>query len=339
MTPTRHSLTLALCACLVACGSKSKQPPPPESAGDLTVVSKPGAVVVAEVNGKPVYGDCVAIQVEHGRATDAQEALQQCIDFELLAQEAHARGYLAGRELIDLRKQEATRLFIESDFGTKFATPADIPEPELESWYKRIKGRYVHPEFRKVCYVRVPFPKNTPRGSATDWAARSFANELYEALKGEFFFAWKLPRWGMGVEAFRFVARRVAGHRRLEVDEQCHTFKRYGPVVEDFRRPSFEIPRVGMMSPPSRTDWGWDIILLVHIEPAKNLSYEQAKPEVRKFLFEASRGRAFLRWSEQFVSVRRIKQIIQQQSLGILQQMQAADDKKNLPPLPTTDPT
>jgi len=322
---------------LLACGSGKSKQAPPESAGDLTTKARADAVIVAEVNGKPVYGDCVATQVEHGKAATAKEALQQCIDFELLAQEAFSRGYLSGREMIELRKQEAARLFMDKDFATKFSSPADVPENELKRWYQRAKARYVHPEYRKVTYVRAAYTKNTPPGTKLDVEARLLINKVYDGLKGERFFGWKRPLYNLNKESFEFLARRAAGTQPLG-SEQSHTFKRWGPVHESFRKPAFEIPAVGMVSPPARTPWGWDIILLEHIEPPKNIDYEGAKDDLRTFLFQSSRGSAFLRWAEQFIKIKTINAVINQQAIHILRQMQAYEDRKNLPPLPT-DPT
>src|SRR5262245_24622681 len=77
---------------LVACGS-SKAPAPPTPTGPPAAwLPTPAAddVQVATVNGKPVWGSCVTAQGAH--AASKQDALKQCIDFELMAQAADARG-------------------------------------------------------------------------------------------------------------------------------------------------------------------------------------------------------------------------------------------------------
>jgi hypothetical protein len=48
-------------------------------------------VVVALAAGRPVYGSCVAAQAERGHLS-RDAALRECIDFELMAQEAERRG-------------------------------------------------------------------------------------------------------------------------------------------------------------------------------------------------------------------------------------------------------
>jgi|GEM_PF-2641804 len=343
MNRWRHSALIALTGCAIGCGGGKKQPPPrPVAVTDVHVDPKQAGVVVAQVNGTPVYADCVAAQVEYGRAETREQALQQCIDFELLAQEAQRRGFATGRALVELRKREAVRTFIEKDFAPTFSSPKDVPEDELRKAYERTKPRYVHPEFRRVTFVRALYAKNTPFGSPADIAARTRINKIYQALKGPRVFAWRVPRYDLEMEQLQFIARREIGEadqQHLYIPPQgAFSFKRWGPVHESFRKPAFEIPREHMISPPVRTPWGWDIILLLNIIPPKNDSFEDAKPDLQKFLFANARGRAFLRWAEQFISIDAINRAIKTQSMGELQRMQQAEDKATLPPLPT-DPS
>jgi len=51
----------------------------------------PGDAVVATVGGRPVWASCVAAQAARGTRT-RRAALGECVDFELLAQAAEARG-------------------------------------------------------------------------------------------------------------------------------------------------------------------------------------------------------------------------------------------------------
>ena len=82
----------ALALCAAACGSSS---PPAQPAGPpAQLVAAPAGAsdgVVAHVNGRPVYGSCVSAQAA-AHKLDAKGALRECIDFELLAQAAEAKG-------------------------------------------------------------------------------------------------------------------------------------------------------------------------------------------------------------------------------------------------------
>src|SRR5687768_16245068 len=77
---------------LAACGGSTAPPPAPSGPpAAFQPTPAPDDMQVATVNGKPVWGSCVAAQASRG--VSKQMALQQCIDFELLAQAAEARGF------------------------------------------------------------------------------------------------------------------------------------------------------------------------------------------------------------------------------------------------------
>src|SRR5690349_5838184 len=86
---SRSLPTLLLAVALTACGSSSTPGTQPgaTSGPPAPLVASPAGpqdVKVATVNGRPVYASCV--QTQAARGASKQDALQQCIDFELLAQ-------------------------------------------------------------------------------------------------------------------------------------------------------------------------------------------------------------------------------------------------------------
>ncbi|HWU88103.1 MAG TPA: hypothetical protein VN253_12540, partial [Kofleriaceae bacterium] len=85
---------------IAACGGAAEAPPRAR-AGAAPAVSPPEGredAAVASVNGRPVWGSCVAHQAARGAAS-REAALAECIDFELLAQAAEARGLAADPEV------------------------------------------------------------------------------------------------------------------------------------------------------------------------------------------------------------------------------------------------
>jgi hypothetical protein len=89
-----------LCLVIVACGSPN---PPPTPVGPPAAIeaqrASPDDVIVAQVNGRPVWGSCVAIQAKRTGAT-RDAALRQCVDFELLAQSAEKRGFATNPDVV-----------------------------------------------------------------------------------------------------------------------------------------------------------------------------------------------------------------------------------------------
>ncbi len=259
-------------------GGESETTEPGETA---LLAEAPGdRLVVAEVDGIPVYADCVEIQAAGG-GLDARSALEQCIDFELLAQEAQRRGKLRDPEVIEVGKVEAVRRFIDADFYVRVRDRDSIDEKLYESAYQKFHRRFYRPEYRHTVYIRVP-AKDVAKDSAEDRAARALADEIYRALE---------DRRGLTVEEVTRVAVETAGERTIEIGNPFN-FPRKNRAVESFAAATFAIPEAGMVSVPTRTQWGWDVILLTKIAPEKNIPLEEAKSE----LFEYIQRQQYVAW-------------------------------------------
>jgi len=77
-------MRLVVCALFVlACGGSS-EPTQRPATGVEAIATQQGAgdVIVAQVNGRPVWGSCVTAQ---SRGKSKQAALDECVAFELLA--------------------------------------------------------------------------------------------------------------------------------------------------------------------------------------------------------------------------------------------------------------
>src|SRR5688500_12830444 len=107
----------ALAAILVlsACGHGASTPPEPvRHVVPTTAEAQPAGaddLVVARVDGRPVYGSCVRAQVA-GLGVDVAAALDQCVAFELLAGAADAQGLRADEDVGDAWRREMVRALI-----------------------------------------------------------------------------------------------------------------------------------------------------------------------------------------------------------------------------------
>src|SRR5690349_9829894 len=115
---------------LAGCG-RSAAPTPHGHAtalgGDLI---DPGAgsgdVIVATVDGRPVWGSCVAGHMK-ARGVDRDRALQDCIDLELLAAAAIKRGLGADPDTQSELRAALVDGFVTDEFEDKIKTAADLP--------------------------------------------------------------------------------------------------------------------------------------------------------------------------------------------------------------------
>jgi hypothetical protein len=250
---------------------------------------------VAEVDGRPVHASCVAAQAV-ARGVGLRDALDACIGFELLAGEAEARGYGERPEVLRTRRREAARALIRGEFDAGFPGPEEVPSRDLEAVWPRAKGRFDRPEHRFTVSVRAPVPEGEARGSDADLAALSLAEDVHEALAGH---------TNLEPERFWRLAGEIAGDRLLQRGEPFD-FARDG-AEEAFAEATFAIPEPGMISEPTRTTWGWDVILLTRVEPETHKSFEEALPELRELMFEPTRRRAFIAWAERLRDDARVR--------------------------------
>ncbi len=299
-SPARLRVAVAaLAGWAAACGGDRE--PPRQQPATLEVATRAdpaGRTPVATVNGEPIYGDCVAAQAG-ARGIDREAALAQCIDFELMAQEARRRGLLADPDVLETRRTEIVRALVESEFAPTLDDPTDVPAADVHwLWDTQLSRRYNRPERRRATYCRAPFPQDAPAGSPEDVEARALAEKLHAALDAM-----------RELEPARFAALcwMAAGGREVKTTpvvtrafsrDGRHEAGAYAPA---FAGAAFTVAKVGGVSRPTRTNWGWDVVLLTEILPVESRTFEEAEPEIREMLVrdkEAAgyRDRKFQSW-------------------------------------------
>lgn len=288
-TAIKAALAVSSVIAASACDSETSRPASPRATSvllDSLDVEPAGRSVVAEVNGVPVYADCVKRQAEAHQRT-REEALQECIDFELLAQAAHQPRYLELPEVQEVGKQELVRNFIASRYPVR--GPADIPMPLVRELWERISPRrYNRPELRDIVFCRIAPVKGEDADEQSQKAAR-FLRRIYDQFKTrknikshELFGACYGDR---DPESTAPRPYEQAGVQGLELMTFSPTPRsRY---QEAFRVPVFDLVKeAGTLTAPLQNEYGWDLILITRILPELKTEFADAEAEVRKALFE-----------------------------------------------------
>jgi len=281
---------------LAACGSKESRrakpgAAPAPAAADVSITADPGdRVMVARVDGVPVYGDCVERQAA-AHHLDKRAALEECIDFQLLAGEADRKGYRTNPAVLDARKNEMARALIDDQFLAHFSSPEDIPESDLRAAYAQLEDHeYVRPvERRETQYARIKMSEKTPTWKPKFWAAMTMSWFVYWHFQGQH---------DLTEGTFLREAAEVAAPWEIAHEKYPFSFPQHSRIQEVYSRATWEIPEPGMVHAPIRSRWGFDVILLVDILPSVNISFEQAIPDLRQKIFARSRLLAFVHWSE-----------------------------------------
>ena len=284
----RFSLAIVIALAPAACGEKDPAAPAPELGEATFEQVAADRVVVATVAGEPIYGDCIAAHVIRDSMT-REDALAECIEFELLAQEAGRNGLL-DKEAIEARNNEAVRQLIDETFYAEFDGPEDVDLATVKRlWDRGLEHYYNREENRTTFYCRAANPDEngkTPDGEPAE-RAKKLAEVLYAELRN---------RTDLTPETLQPICKRVAedvGGAIIASAKFTTTFR--GRAVVEYADATFAIPAVGQVSPPIRTAWGWDIILLVHVLPGATSTLEEATPKIQKQLFEDPKFEAYRR--------------------------------------------
>lgn len=283
-----HSVLLTF---TLAVGCGAEPPAPPARTGAELIAATPARrsepdAVVAQVAGLPVYGSCVAAQAALHMGDDAarrRAGLEDCIAFELLAQEAARRQLADSPEVQQARKQAAANRLVELEIDDKIRSIANLPESMTARVLERNRWRLEREEYRGSFFVRFPVAKNEPTGGPADLAARAAAERVAAALASE---------RGLFPDHVKEKARALAGLQPME-DGNAELADR-ARLVPSYSNALFAIPEVGSTSPAVRTDWGWDIILWTKTLAPRSIT----RGELAAELFPELRQAYFVSWSK-----------------------------------------
>ena len=135
----QQGLTLALSVTLVfACGTEAGHRD--DSDGEIKALPEPSHTeddVVAKVNGKPVLASCVLAQMEE-LDIESKEAVEQCINFELLAQTAESTPVEESmNEALQVQKRESVRALLAADYYANRKGPGALPQAYIDRLWDR----------------------------------------------------------------------------------------------------------------------------------------------------------------------------------------------------------
>ena len=278
----------------VQCRTPAAPPPPLAIAmpADMPAANARDTVV-AHVNGHPVWAACVQAQA-HAMHSTAPAALQQCIAFELLAQAATARGLNVSPELARVQREQMVSSFVAREFEQKYQTAADLPADVMAKMLAQNTWRLHRVDYRASTFVRFGVPEKAS-GSPTDLAAKANAEALYAELKDQH---------GLFTSHVIATATRLAGTATFETGNA--DLADAARLVKPYSDALFALPAIGDITPPTRTPWGWDIILFTGQLPPRDIT----ESELRAELFPSLRQSYFMFWVNTIAKSLRAKAVV-----------------------------
>lgn len=278
--------SLATAAVLLAACSAPSAPPPAPRAMPASPPSSPADVVVARVEGRPVWGSCVAAQAAAIAGSEAERkarAREQCIQFELLAQAAERRGFATAPEVGEAERTAEVNRLVELDFDQRYRTPADLASVVDPVIAKNLWRMHIV-QLRSSAFARFDVPDHAP--PEVDAQAKALADQLAGPL---------LPQTGLFTVHLREAAERLARPAAIQLEVSDVKPTHQDGLVDEYARALYAIPEVGRIAPPVRTKWGWDVILWTGGIEAQ----ERTREDVVADLFPEIRRRYFQVWVTQ----------------------------------------
>ena len=273
-----------------ACGggsSPSDEPPPRRAVPTISAIAPPEGpddLEVAKVNGRPVWGSCVSQQVSRGAKT-REAALDECIQFELLAQLAEHRGLASDPTVVEATRRALVSRAVATGFEDRTQKPADLGE-RMTKWLTANAWRMHRPDLRASSYARVNVPKDA--SPEVEAKAKALAETIAAALANDV---------GLFPADLKATAQRLGKDSGLTLDTSDVKAATRTSLDPAYGSALYAVPEVGRVTGPVRTHWGWDVILWNGGLTAK----ESTQDEIAAEVFPELRRAAFQYWVNDLV--------------------------------------
>lgn len=256
---------------LACCGGGTTAPVATTSGPPAALIAVPAAgdVQVATVGGRPVWGGCVADQIARGIAATKDAALAQCIDLELLSQQAER--FAGDAEVIDATRTALVRRLMDA-FEAKYPGP-DSLRAEIDALFAKV-GTHTRPELRTSFHALVMAKKDEPE--ATHLEARRAAEQIHQRVGNE-------P--GLFPAQLREATEGVKTSLEIKLEDVAAMPKDNRRYAAAYVGALFAIPEVGRVSPVIKSDFGYHVILMTDRKAEAEIDREQVFGGLRRQLF------------------------------------------------------
>jgi len=249
-------------------------------------VERPAAIV----GGEPVPMDWVRVAAAE-EGLGPEEALGRAVEVAAMGRLARDRGLDRLASVATEGRSALVRVLLarEAEIADP---PSERDRAELLRTYREHETWFVHPEIRTVEHLAIILDETggrggRPRGPAATEAEWDQAREVAAALlplaqgaeSAEAFAALRPvleQRWR---ERWRAAGGDEGAMPRV-AEERIGPFDREGGYDPAFLAAAFALAAEGATSEPVRTAYGWHLLHLREVSPARNVPFEEAIPEL-----------------------------------------------------------
>jgi peptidyl-prolyl cis-trans isomerase C len=264
---------MILAAAFLAGGCKVKTESNAKGAvGPQTVLAQVDDITITTADLKDLlarYANQPFVLARYSSIEKKKELLDSLIRYDVLAIEARKRGYERDPEVQRVAKDRMVKLFTQQEINDK-VKPSDVPEADVEKFYREHAAEYVRPETVRASQILV---KDRARAHKALAAAKALAKTDFKAFR-------------------ELVARE---------SEDADSKLRGGDLTQFDRTTTqhphavvaaaFALKEVGDLSDLVATDRGFAILKLTERRPALSRTLDEARVEIQKRLVEDLRAK------------------------------------------------
>jgi peptidyl-prolyl cis-trans isomerase C len=264
----RRSLLPLICLLvplvLPACKAKT-QPDSKGSVGPQTILARVDDVPITTGDMKELlarYANQPFVLARYSSIEKKKELLDSLIRYDVLALEARKRGYERDPEVQRVAKEKMVKMFTQQQIFDKVRL-SDVPDADVEKYYKDHPTEYVRPETVRVSQILVKDKAKAPKILAEVKALPKLDWKGFRELVAKYSEdADSKPRGG-----------------------DLTQFDRNSPLhPQAVVASAFALKEIGDVSDLVATDKGFVILKLTEHRPALSRSLEEAKLEIQKRL-------------------------------------------------------
>lgn len=277
MSGARRQL-VGLALALAACGAPAT-PEPPAAAAPSASAPEASGPVVATVDGEAIHLSEVeaAARAAHLSPRDALHRLEQ---ERALAHRAARAGIAATEADRDAARRAAVQALLRARVEDAVDESA-IPAAEIAARYEASRASWARPERRaSVHLLATPRDAHDPAAVA---AAEAFVTEVLSRLDGA----------ADPLAAAQALAASVGEERPFTARaEALPATSRHGSFEEPYLAALFELSAPGLVPHAVHTSYGVHAVVVTSIEPAFEISLDEATPILRRQLLAEHRHEA-----------------------------------------------
>ncbi len=259
----------------LACASRTQVPPAQRAAAFSAEPVPDLGPVVARVAGNPIFASEVRAQSERS-GKPPRQALDELIRFQLLAERARERGIADHIPESEVPRTLLAQRLIEREFDP-VSDIAHLPDAELLRLYQLNRTRYVHPRMVNVAMLSVYPRRNLPKKDALA-RAKETALLLYDHVSKrpvrtpeDFITIAKDETWK---------ARHVMYAKVWQGPDESS-----GPMRTEEAATIARLHKPGDTTGLMEDEGAYHIARYIEEEPPSNVSFQQAREELRREYF------------------------------------------------------